>query len=243
MKQQFLESESKAEFKKLVRICGYGVPSLERALYCAANSLTLVSEATLQPFDKRESRYVTKDMHLYSLPWPSDILLDLGEAPVKMRVTLSYFVDPSPGSRGWRNRYSYASHGLRFEVKRPLETERDFLKRVNEQAREEGENRGDNRPENKWVIGEKGRNAGSIHSDIWQGTAADLAGSNLIAVYPTTGWWKDRPRLERWNRPVRYSLLVSILAPEQQVDIYTPVAIQVAARTPITITVGGDSQS
>ena len=39
-----------------------------------------------------------------------------------MRVTLSYFIDPSPGARGWTTRYGYESHGLRFAVRNQLET-------------------------------------------------------------------------------------------------------------------------
>ena len=32
------------------------------------------------------------------------------------------------------------------------------------------------------MIGANGRNKGSIHSDIWEGSAADLADSGVIAV-------------------------------------------------------------
>ena len=55
-------------------------------------------------------------MHLHDLPWPRDVLEDLGETPVEMRVTLSYFIEPNPSRRGHRSRYRYESHGLRFDV-------------------------------------------------------------------------------------------------------------------------------
>jgi hypothetical protein len=48
-----------------------------------------------------------------------------------MRVTLSYFIEPNPSCRGVRSRYRYESHGLRFDVKRPLESENDFRGRIN----------------------------------------------------------------------------------------------------------------
>ena len=36
-----------------------------------------------------------------------------------------------------------------------------------------------------WVLGSQVRDKGSIHKDIWIGTAADLALRNIIAVFPT----------------------------------------------------------
>jgi len=65
MKSQFLpnrEQLRKGDYTKLLRTCGYGVPDLERALYCAANSLTLISQAELQPYDKKDGRTITRDM-------------------------------------------------------------------------------------------------------------------------------------------------------------------------------------
>jgi len=44
-----------------------------------------------------------------------------------MRITLSYFVEPSPGEVGWKDRYRYASHGLRFELNGPERTRQILL--------------------------------------------------------------------------------------------------------------------
>lgn len=240
MRRQFLPAApTRNDYARLLRICGYGVPSLERALFCASNSLTIISQAELQPYDRHErdrSRFVTRDMHLYGLPWPSDILAALGETEVSMRVTLSYFVEPGPGEVGWDNRYRYASHALRFAVNGPGESEQEFLRRVNAQARDEGEHPGTEPPDN-WVIGEA-RNVGSIHSDIWRGRAADLAASNRVGVYPAIGWWRERHHLNRWNRRTRYSLIVSIQTPEQAQDIYVPVAQQVGIAVPVEVRAG-----
>lgn len=237
MKAQFLgEETARLSYRRLLRTCGYGVPNLDRALHCAANSLTLVSQAELQPYDKSESgTLITREMHLYDLPWPRDALLGLAEIPVEMRVTLSYFVEPGPGEVGWQDRYRYPSFALRFAVKGPAETENDFVKRVNLEEREHGEHPGTTGPTDKWVIGENTRNVGSIHSDIWEGSAADLASSNCIAVFPAIGWWRERSHLARWNRRCRYSLVVSIHTPEERVDIYTPVAVQIGVIVPIQI--------
>jgi hypothetical protein len=76
---------------------------------------------------------------------------------------------------------------------------------------------------------------GSVHSDVWRGTAADLASRGHIAVYPTMGWWNKRPNLEAWDRTARYSLIVSITTPEVEADLYTPVVTQIGV--PIVIEV------
>lgn len=78
-------------------------------------TLTLILQGHIRPF--RNGRM--GEMHLYELPWPKDVLLDLGSAQVRLRVTLSYYIEPNPGRRGWRQRYRYPSHGLRFDVKGP----------------------------------------------------------------------------------------------------------------------------
>ncbi len=226
LKRQFARNESKTELKKVLNACGYGVPSLERALYCASNSLTLVAQAKIQPFGKNK----TNEMHLYDLPWPKEILLGLGETPVEMRVTLSYFIEPGPGEIGWKDRYMYPSHGLRFELNSPTESIEEFVKRINKAAREKDEGKpGTSSPSSHWLIGANNRDKGSLHSDIWKGTAADLAESNKIAVIPRTGWWRKRNHLKKFNSKTRYSLIVSIRTPEEDIDIYTPVKVQISS--------------
>jgi hypothetical protein len=169
-----------------------------------------------------------REMHLHDLPWPGDVLADLGGATVRLRVTLSYFIEPNPGRRGWTRRYRYPSHGLRFDVRRPTESNDDFRKRVNQLALTEEERRPTSRSDSsEWYFGPEQRVSGSLHTDIWQGTAADLAQRGAIAIYPVTGWWKERPDHDHSERGARYALVVSIETPGQDVDIWTPVAQEV----------------
>ena len=199
MKEQFLDGEGKTDYAGLARSCGYGVPNLQRALSCPSSSLSLIAEAEIQPYGRKspaDSRKVTNEMHLYELPWPKDDLLGLGAATVTMRLTLSYFIEPSPGEIGWKDRYRYASHGLRFDLNRPGETRELFEKRVNLQALEENEKKPKGSAADYWTIG-SARDTGSIHSDIWTGSAADLASSNLVAIFPVNGWWKERAHLNK----------------------------------------------
>ncbi len=243
MKSQFGGDGKKTDMKRLLRICGYGVPNLDKALYSASNSLTLIAQSELQPFDKKrdeegklKSDYRTKDMHLYELPWPKEVLLSLpDDTHVSMRITLSYFIEPGPGEIGWKDRYRYASHALRFDLNSPGESRDEFIRRINEEAKNEDEESTKTKsPAKHWTIGE-GRNLGSIHSDIWTGTAPELAKSNIIAVSPHVGWWRERHHLRKWDRKTRYTLVVSISTPEEYVDLYTPVAVQVGIIIPIAI--------
>jgi len=91
-------------------------------------------------------------MHLHRLPWPLTELEQLGETQVQMRVTLSYFIEPNPSERGFRSRYRYESHGLRFDVKRPLESEDEFRARINAAARDEEEGTRSGSDDPQWYI-------------------------------------------------------------------------------------------
>lgn len=214
-----------------LRCYGFGVPNLQRALWSASNAATLIVQGSLQPFHKAEGENVrTKDMHLHSLPWPTAVLQGLGEREVRMRVTLSYFIEPSPGRWGRTRKHRYQSHGLRFDVKRPLETDEVFLKRINKAARDENENADYGTDARNWKLGDRLRRKGSVHSDTWSGNAAELAECGMIAVFPVTGWWKERPHLNRWNRQARYALIVSIETDAEDVDLYTPIATQIGVQ-------------
>ena len=228
MERQFLPANrppSKRDYRRLVQRCGFGVPDIARARWSVENSLTLVVEERLQPFKRESSSTPTlRDMHLHDLPWPRDVLEDLGETQVEMRVTLSYFIEPNPSRRGHRSRYRYESHGLRFDVKRPLESVVEFRKRINRAARDEGEGSpGNTGGDPYWLLGSQARHRGSLHCDIWRGTAAELASRGAIGVYPTAGWWKTRQALKRYDKVAPYALVVSIRAPEVNVDLYTEV--------------------
>ncbi len=237
LREQFAQGTTeRKQNANLLRCCGYGVPSLPRALKSAANSLTMIIEDQLQPFYKQKGKGIkTRDMHLHELSWPYDVLQGLGDTPVIMTVTLSYFIEPNPSARGVKGRYSYQSHGLRFDVKRPLETTEQFRARINENARreEEASSAGEGDPD--WAFGSDNRHRGSIHKDLWHGTAAALAERGVLAVYPAMGWWRSRQKLERFVSQARYSLVVSIETPETEIDLYAVVQNQIEAVSQVVV--------
>ncbi|MGH3832459.1 MAG: S8 family peptidase [Pseudonocardiaceae bacterium] len=233
MHARFATDKRKTHRISLLRRYGMGVPDLLRATRSATDALTLVAQDVIHPF----SGTTMREIHFHALPWPTDILMELGEAQVRLRVTLSYFIEPNPASRGWRSRYSYASHGLRFDIRRATESDVAFQKRINQKALGEQERRpASTRETGEWFFGADHQRApGSLHSDIWTGNAADLAQRGALAVFPVTGWWKEIPARRHGTSGARYSLVVSIETPLQDVDIWTPVAEQIGIATAITI--------
>jgi hypothetical protein len=225
------KTDNKTARSRLLRRYGYGVPDEMRALRSAADTLTQIAQASIRPV--RDGKF--KDIHLLALPWPNGVLAGLGETEVQLRVTLSYFVEPNPARLGWKARHRYQSHGLRFEVMRRAESLDEFEKRINQLERDEGERRPEAAADAGWYFGARAREHGSIHSDHWTGTAADLAARGVIGVHPVTGWWKEQPKRDRSAAGVRYALIVSIEAPGVETDLWTPVAQQVGVPIAITI--------
>lgn len=219
-----IDLKKKGDIGKLLRIAGYGVPNLKNASECAENHLTLIAQETIQPFEKDGS---TNIMHFYELPWPKEDLQNLGDQEVTLRITLSYFIEPSPGELQTQGRYTYASNGLRFDLNTPGEANdiNSFKKRLNKEAREgkvyTPEFKGFG---GKWLIGTDHRNLGTLHSDSLTLTGADMAECNHIAVFPVGGWWKTRKSEKCMEKQARYSLVVSLHTDAEEVDIYTPVA-------------------
>ena len=168
-------------------------------------------------------------MHIHKIPWPKDVLRQLGDIEAELRVTLSYFVEPGPGEIGWKNRYRYPSHCLRFDVINKDQTLEDFKKRINVQMRgDDKKDKGSGTSgSERWYLGPENRDTGSVHSDFIHCSAIDLCDTNYIAVFPVVGWWRERSYLGKSNSSARYSLVISISTPKQDVDLYTPIVTQI----------------
>jgi hypothetical protein len=215
MRAQF-ESLDKAGRMKLLRIYGYGVVDEASVLYSKPQDCTVTFEQTIQPYSQEtNSKASMNEMHLIRLPLPYDMLEAIGNEDVRLKLTLSYFVEPNPSQRGNKGRYSYASHGLRFALQRVSEDDDAFTRRVQRLSSEEGDDH--------WFLGTKARDRGCLISDTWKRPATDLAQRRHIAVYPIGGWWKSRPQLRKANNGARYSLVMSIKSDDSDLDIYTEV--------------------
>ncbi len=221
----------------LLRRYGWGQPDFEVAMYSASNRACLISQHTIQPFNRGEDDGYTgyNEINIHSLPWPVEYLEGFSQVELQLRVTLSYFIEPSPSKRIPLQKFSYASHGLRFELQRPLEEDETFFKRVNKKARVKGEEFKTTDTKSNWVLGPQARDKGCVISDIWKGTAAQLQRQGNIIIKPEAGWWRFRKHLERYNTRCRYSLIISVEMNNEEIDIYTEIKNKIRTLTQINV--------
>lgn len=236
MDRRIKSVQGKRKRLEQLRRYGWGVPTEDAVLNSSRRAVTLVTQDQFVPFEGAD--FHLRRFRLHTLPWPREALEDLGAADVRLRITLSYFIEPSASRRGWRNRYAYASHSLHFDLQGQLETRQDFINRINRDAQvQEDTGTGGATTTDRWLLGEQQRNLGSLHQDEWTGTGSELAQCNSVAVYPVGGWWKNNKRRDRQDNPVRYSLVLSLRTAEQNVDLYTPIATQL--RVPVATEIAG----
>ncbi|SAL82629.1 hypothetical protein AWB74_06333 [Caballeronia arvi] len=231
----------KEDRENLLRKFGYGKVSMEQAEYSTAHRPTLVIQHEFNPYIRGAKGAITLgQMQLHDLPWPEDELMALGETQVEMRVTLSYFVEPNPSSRGWQSKFRYQSHALRFAVKAATEDDDEFRKRINKAERMVGEAGFGDPDSAQWRYGLQLRSRGSLHSDVWTGTAAQLASKSHVAVFAVGGWWKDWEQVKQWSQKARYALVVSLkVADDVDTDVYTPIEQIIVPEIAIDVDIGG----
>lgn len=211
------------DLNERLRVCGYGVPDLEKMMTSRANGVTFIAQKTIQPYTKGKNGPSFNKMHVFTLPWPKETLLDLGDKEVTLTITLSYFIEPGPTDNFTSSfkKYAYASSGLRFELSTYKDSKKSFVNRLLREY-DEDEMRIKN-DTGRWSIGVNNRTKGSIHKDWIKCMAADLVKCNMIAVYPVSGWWHKRTGLRKLESEMRYSLIVSLECGEEQVNFSTEI--------------------
>lgn len=230
------DTPGKKQRYELVRRFGYGVPSLERANASALNHLALFSQREMQPFKMEKGRRFN-ECHYYDLPIPSQMLEELENEIVEMKVTLSYFVEPNPGLSANVDPQRYQSHGFRFDHQRKNETVRQFKQRVNPSERSNPRLRpaGSASADTRWMLGEDSISAGSLHCDVWTGPAIELLNRTMLCIKPVNGWWRNRASRDICNRKSRYALIVTLKARNIDLDIYTPVRTAIGLPVPVAV--------
>lgn len=211
---------------QIMQYCGYGVPNEAKALSSDTTNATFVFENELTPYNENQTY---NEMHFYDLPWPKDLLEQMDAETVKMKITLSYYIEPSPGFKSSYNKYRYASSALAFDVKTSLESREQFIAR-NNKDQQVAEN--SNNDSARWKIGTKRRAVGTVQSDWFVCSARELAECGQIGVFPGNGWWKNRKIANIDNR-IKYSLVVSIESSET--EIYDEVRIAVQNRVAVAV--------
>ena len=225
----------KPERKRLLRCFGYGIPNFERAMHSATNDLALTAVSSMMPYHRVTGKGIKFcDAHFYELPWPTTVLEELANETVRMKVTLSYFIEPNPGQLSPTAPERYRSCGLRFSNKRAGESLARFKQRVNRLERN-GRDGPENEADPHWILGSGHVSAGSLHSDVWEGPAVELADRKHLAITPVLGWWRERVLLERYESSIRYALVVSLTTQNQSVSLYDEIQTAIEAHVDVTL--------
>ncbi|UOM36699.1 S8 family peptidase [Acuticoccus sp. I52.16.1] len=232
MRQRLPARPSRGDYALLLQRYGFGKPARDRALNSLDNAMTMIIQDDIQVYRRGSSNSVALgEMKWHELPWPREVLEELGADEVRLRVTLSYFVEPNPSRSTRQQANRYASAKLRFVVKGIDDEVDDAIARVNRLARDGGYEPEDLDEDDRFEIGPANARRGSLHHDVWRGPASDLLHKGGIGVLPIKGWWGDRKRGDRWLRKLPYSLVISIetVDAETAAHIYQEVESLIAA--------------
>jgi Subtilase family len=212
---------SRGDFAELLQRFGFGKPARDRALLSFDNALTMIVQDEIQMYRRGANDSIALgEMKWHDLPWPRKSLEDLGPEEVRLRVTLSYFVEPNPSRSSRQQANRYASAKLQFFLKGIDETPEEAIARVNRLARDEDYEHDDLDEDDRFTIGPRNARRGSLHHDVWTGPASDLLLKDGIGVIPIKGWWGGRKRGDRWLRKLPYSLVASIETSDVDVDVH-----------------------
>ncbi|MBL4929454.1 S8 family peptidase [Tabrizicola sp. KVB23] len=229
MKSHLPANPSKGDFTRLFQRYGYGVPDEARARRSAANALSLIVQDTINPYRPSTTagaEPIHNQMKFFQLPWPKEVLRQLGATEVTLRVTLSTFIEPNPSEAARGSKFRYASHNLRFKLNRANENQAQFQARINKLADDpDAEPVADN---DGWIFGRNRRDVGSLHIDEFRGPASDLARRNLLAVHPVAGWWKSKSIKDVGQKTARFVLVVELDAGAVEADLYTEIEAAIA---------------
>lgn len=199
-------AENSADKDRVLRLIGYGLPSLERATCNSENRVTLITpDAEMLP---------SKQFHLYTIRIPEELRSAAKEAKIRIDVTLSYTALPR---RTRARRTGYLETWLDWEASRLGEPKDEFAARM--------ENGGKtiyhdfpwtlNKRDNWGEVQETNRNRGSVQKDWAIFDSFDLPEEFAIAVRSHKGW----NHLDGASS-ARYCIVVSFEVLEGEVPIY-----------------------
>jgi hypothetical protein len=199
-------AENEADKDKVLKLIGYGLPSLERASTNSETRVTLITpDAEMLP---------SKQLHLYTVRIPDELRSAALEAKIRIDVTLAYTALPR---RTRARRTGYLETWLDWEASRLDEPKDAFLVRMQNGGRSEYENfpwtlhTRDNWGE----VQETSRNHGSVQKDWAVFDSFNLPEEFAIAVRSHIGW----NHLKEAGT-ARFCLAVSFEVMEGEVPIY-----------------------
>lgn len=200
------------DLSSAIRMMGYGLPNLERALGNAPNRVTLIT--------REDTLIQASQAHIYQVIIPDELQSPAEAFDILVEITLSYKAEPR---RTRRNKRKYLSNWLHWECSQKEEAPDKFLARVlkNYEAPEDEE---DGSGLFDWTLGQQknhgtrvkntSRGVGTIQKDWAIVKSFDLRDAFCIGVVAHKGWNNDP------TAQVPYSLVVSFEMINSEIEIY-----------------------
>ena len=213
-----------------IRLLGYGIPNLDRALGNSNNRITLIARG--------ERQIAARQAQIYEVSLPDGLRSPGEDLDIRIEVTLSYKAQPR---RTRRARRKYLSTWLDWECSDKGEDPARFLERVlkNYDAPPESQKKG--KDIFNWVLNKRknwgqadnvSRQEGTLQKDWAIVKSYDLRESFCIAVVGHEGWNNDP------SATVPYALVVSFEAVDTNIPIYTSIAtVQVPTQVETEISI------
>lgn len=205
-------SESDEKLSQGIRIMGYGLPNLDRAMGNSLNRVTLTTQG-------RE--YISAGKaRIYQVKIPEMLLRQDQEFEILIEITLSYMAEPR---RTRRHRRKYLSTWLDWRCSNKGEDPERFLEKVLKEYESPSDAEKSKEGFN-WTIGQRkdwglvkdtSRSIGTLQKDWAVVKSFNLRESFCIAVLGHRGWNNDP------TAQVPYSLVVSFEAINSEIPIYT----------------------
>jgi len=199
-------AENEADKDKVLKLVGYGLPSLDRATSNSETRVTMITpDAEMLP---------SKQLHLYTIRIPEELRNAALEARIRIDVTLAYTALPR---RTRARRTGYLETWLDWETSKLGEPRDDFLARM----QNGGESGYANFPwtlhtrDNRGEAQATNRNRGSVQKDWAVFNSFDFPEEFAIAVRSHKGW----NHLDGAGT-ARYCLAVSFEVLQGEVPIY-----------------------
>jgi hypothetical protein len=196
-----------------IRMMGYGLPNLAKAIGNADDRITLITE---------EEKFIqAKHAHIYQVGIPPELQSPAENFDIRVEITLSYKAEPR---RTRRSKRKYLSTWLHWECSNKRESPDTFLTRV--LAKTDPSNDTENDGLFSWTVGQyknygtqvkdTSRSVGTIQKDWAIIESFTLREKFCIAVVAHQGWNNDP------TAQVPYALTVSFEVVGAEIPIYGP---------------------
>ena len=222
--------ESTVNLSYAIRMMGYGLPNLEKAMGNVPCRITLITQ--------EDVLIHARQAHIYQVSIPPELQSQDKDFDIRVEITLSYKAEPR---RTRRNKRKYLSTWLHWECSRRDESSDTFLASVLDNystSEEDAEDDG----LFSWTLGRQknhgnrvkdaSRSVGTIQKDWAILKSFELREAFCIAIVGHKGWNNDP------TAQVPYALTVSFEAVGATVPIYAPfVEAQVDLQVQQSITI------